>query len=50
MLVSQTAGVGMQILGMLVGQLAGVGRAVLCWSAKTTGVGREVCWSVKWLG
>ena len=38
MLVSQTAGVGMWVPGMLVGQLAVVGRAVLCWLVKTTGV------------
>ena len=38
MLVGQTAGVGMQVPGMLVGHLAVVGRAVLCWLVKTTGV------------
>ena len=46
MLVDQTAGVGMQVPAMFIGELAGVGRAVLCWSIKTTGyAGRYVCWS-----
>ena len=63
MSVDQTAGVGMQVPGLLVGQLAGVCRAVLFlvgqinWGkqggmfvCQTAGVGRAVCWLVKTAG
>ena len=31
-------------------QTAGVGSSKVCWSVKTAGIGREVCWLVKQLG